>query len=793
MSGTRRLATLSRQKSDTLQRKKDISSATTKSTSSRLPSLSVSSTTPSVLTPVNQSASAPSVPTHKPSIPAAAFLKYKEDSLVDPNMDLVIGFKYTTGDNKIVCVTGKLPPSKAYLQSHTSFLSQFASYLCDPNKQWIANMKAKCEIEPTMHLDEVLNRMNQYAVSAYNLKLSEANIAMIQTQLDREAAELMEMEMRDSHDGPLVLSSTADDVNDLDELELEISVMHRKQQEAEEADIKRCLALSAAEERVKHAPKLKPLDTSMPDEEPVFKLKSTTAPRLQTPSDFKIAASFTHAQPGAVAKGTERQGNISELPGRDGGEDYNVARAAFLAHRVYDLQSTNPSAKDFMAKYLGIMPRCLNGKWQKPTYEGIVFHAPGENLAGQTVFETKIKDGVLYLYAGEAMVASFKVFDISTLVREHASSVKSDGTRDSKLERLLAMNSVPCFTADALRWMMEDCRTDSIINKLNIRPCVGFDPIYTRITNDGIQEAAILMDDRWNLKSKQRMAYRVALVAAPAPVVTLFRLHMSGKWKHVINEFNRGGYVVGALALYFKLSDEAEISSIHLETLNVQRQNERVQLRETLLESGTTKELEDARNRVTALQGAIRNQASALVDLEEEVEKCKRALVKYVDTHECLNTKKDEADLLAKVGFPSTRIAEVIRSRAVLKGTVLEKYKNMGADEAWGQAEIETSRLKSELGQAHEETMKLEALRDELVMQLSAKEEECLRLQNECTALEHNLCLSAVKTHKIAYSTKLEHQEGDLWHNDALDVDTLPAPLTDEQVTDWADCCSDDW
>nr|QNN26287.1 muNS [Reptilian orthoreovirus] len=792
MSGTRRLATLSRQKSDTPQRKKDNSTSANKPILSKLPNLSSQPTIPNPSTSIVQSSGAPPTVVHKPSIPAAAFLKYKEDSLVDPKMDLLIGFRYTTGDNKVVCVTGKLPPSKAYLQSHTSFLSQFASYLCDPNKPWIANMKAKCEIEPTMHLDEVLNRMNQYAVSAYNLKLSEANINMIQTQLDREAAELLDMEMRDSHDGPLVLSSNVDNTDGMDDLELEMSMMHQKQQEAEEAAIKRCLALSAAEEREKHSSKLKPLDTAILDEEPVFKLKSATVSRLQTPTDFKLAASFKNAPPETKSNMDERKGNISELPGRDGGEDYNVARAAFLAHRVYDLPSSNPSAKDFMAKYFGIMPKCSDGKWQKPTYEGIVFYAPGENLNAQTVFEVKIQDGVMRLYAGDAMVANFKVFDISTLVREHAASVKADGTRDSKLERLLAVNSVPCFTADALRWMMEDCRTDSIINKLNIRPCVGFDPIYTRITNDGVQEAAILMDDKWNLKSKQRMACRVAMNAAPAPVVTLFRLHLSGKWKHVISEFNRGGYVVGALALYFKL-DVEENTPIKVETTNVQQQMEKVRFQATLGDSGSSQELKDARTRITALQGAIRNQASALVDLEEEVEKCRHALVKYVDAHECLNTKREEADLLAKVGFPSTRIVEVIRGRSVLKGTVFEKYKNIGANEAWQQAEIETNRLKIELGEAREETVKLEALRDELVLQLSAREAECLRLQNECTALEHNLCLSAVKTHKIAYSTKLEHQDGDMWHTDALDVDTLPAPMNDVEVTDWAECCSDDW
>ncbi|AHL26966.1 muNS [Reptilian orthoreovirus] len=792
MSGSRRLATLSRQKVDSSTKKKE------KDIPSVPGALQFLKANKQTLAP-HSSADGDSVPSnlssqttkasHIPSIPAAAFLKYQEDSLVDPTMDLAIGFKYKTTDDKIVCVTGKLPPSKAYLTLHTSFLSQFATYLCDENKQWLANMKSKCEIKPNMPLEEILNRMNQYAVTAYQLKLSEQNLPRIQDQLDKEATELMEMNMRDTMDGPLVLSKDSSSHVELDDLELE---MLSKQEE--DAEMMKCLALSAAEDRLKKSVKLAPLDVKLGEDEPVFKLRSTKSISkfFKSPTsdanDTDIPQRYQQ-----VPVPTPRRVHVSDLPGRYDAEEYNTARAAFMTHRVYDLKSDNSASKDFISRYFGIMPRSRNGLWQSPTYTGVVFHAPGEDLSLQTVFIPSYEDGVMSLMADSTVVARFRIFDIADLIPEHASSLKEDGTRDSALERLLASNTVPCFTANALRWMMDDGRTDSIINKLSIRACIGFDPFYTRSTHDGLTEAAILMDDKWTLKSKQRMAARVAKLCAPSPAATLFHMSLKGRWEKVQSEFDRSGYVLGVLAMYLSQEQTQACSSIAVEKLNVEASQRETAAALQRANDQTHRDLESAVSSVKTLKEAIRRQATAQVDLEDEVARWKGVLMTYIDKHECLNTNKSEAELMITSGYPRSNVRNVMQARAALKQEVISKYKDMGADEALEMASCEQMKLRDQIDQLTAERTALEDDLARVIHELELSREERTRLENDYLALEHSLCMSAAKTHQIAHSTKLEHKDGDQWQTDALDIDPLPAPCETAAAVDLNEFCSDEW
>ncbi|AOM63687.1 muNS [Reptilian orthoreovirus] len=718
-----------------------------------------------------------------PAARAASFLKYQEHSLVRPEMDLRVSFRFATSEGKIVTVHGKLAPSRGYLADRSNFLSQFATHLSRPDRPWLSNMREKCEIRPDMQLDEMLNRMTQYAVSAYSTKLSEASIPDIQRQLDKEAAAFDSLLSEKLSSKPLVATKT--DIDSDEEMEMAMTAIA----EMEEEEINRAVRLSAAEERRRKAPKLEPLTTTTQENapiassstEPTVKPKMRRNPNLLTPAD--VSKPIEPKPPRIAAQ-------LAGAPGRYDDERYNVVRAAFLTHHVYDLKSDEPSARDYIPRYLGTMPKMKDGKWLRPTYDGLLLYTKTENLFLQTVFDADKTEDLLELKTDAGVVARFVLADVTTLAPEHTASLSRDGTRDSRLEKLLAQYPVPCITGDALRWLMDNGCTDSIVNKLSVRMCVGFDPFYTRATSDGVQEAAILMDDKWDLKSKQRMAKRVLSMSAPSCAVKIFRAVFAASWKLVQDEFQRPGYVTGSMHSYVDAQPTpAQATQKMVEISNVAEQLEKA-ARVTHISDNA--QLSVAQDKIAKLEQALRSQALATVDLVDMARRVSSGLTDYLATHECINNTKAERDVLVSLNMPKEEIMATFTKRSEVKKRVTSKYQLEGKLEAEEAARDEMTRVCTELNDTQIELQAAKEGMSQLQSQMQATLDEVQRLKDECDGLKHSAIVASVNAHKIAHSTRVLQQDEPAWITPNLEVDQLPAPSEALNDADWGDIVEDE-
>nr|AIS72857.1 NS factory [Muscovy duck reovirus] len=476
----------------------------------------------------------------------------------------------------------------------------------------------------------------------------------------------------------------------------------------------------------------------------------------------------------AVSKVIAKQQTISKSPGRLDEEEYNVMRSRFLTHEVFDLSSDIPGAQPFLDMYYATVPRADATGWCASRRKGLLVHAPGERFEDLTIFATNTAPpNELILTAGDVAVARFDLLDVSGIAPQHHASVQEDRTVGTSQYSNITANDHPLvfFSPSAIRWAIDHACTDSLVSPRNIRVCVGIDPLVTRWTRDGVQEAAILMDDRLPSVGRSRMALRTLTLARRSPMTSF----MIGALKHSGGQLMEH-YRCDAANRYGSPTVPSSHSSPCAKCPELREQIARLSAQPT----PTSQPLAGPAallSKISELQRLNRELSLKLADVQPARED---HLLAYLNEHVCVNAKDHEKDLLARCNVSGDSINAVISQRAKNR----DRFEARLRQEANAEWEPRVVALNQELTQARAEqqemvTQSLQYLaeRDELAQELD-------ELKREITTLRSaNVRLNA-ENHRMSRATKV----GDAFVSDVLqtpsDIPRNPALSMDDLVDD---------
>ncbi|AMU04176.1 mu NS [Mahlapitsi orthoreovirus] len=451
----------------------------------------------------------------------------------------------------------------------------------------------------------------------------------------------------------------------------------------------------------------------------------------------------------------------AQSPGRYPAEQYNQARGHFLTHTLHDMKGENPAAEDYIDKYYAIVPVNIKGQWQTSRDVGMLLYVPNERLDLQTVFLTEMTTSQLTLKADDVAVARYDLFDVTQLAPEHKQLVQAGRRGESAYNHLSARAMVIFVTPAAISWMMENDCTDSMLNGQHIRPCVGFDPFYTRLTYHGVVEAAILLDDKYTPLSKQRMVKRVLDYAPGNPARDIFLRFYRLNWRSFADQYSP---VVTGAQQNWGLSqlvwkEDHDTLQAQVESLRDQNSSLVVQLAET-----------SERCRPVP--------APRKCNLKPKIDGSNQLNV-YLDEHKCINATKNEHNLLTALNVEPSKVVHLFDVRKRVHAEVTEKYRVMGTHEAYENIRNDTTVTDQLNAQLRELADRCRAL-EEAIIQSDLDRQ---RLENDLDAterenikLQHALAVSAKKLHQISHATQRAETEGERFETPHLIVDPLPPP-----------------
>nr|WOR62813.1 mu-NS [Avian orthoreovirus] len=458
-----------------------------------------------------------------------------------------------------------------------------------------------------------------------------------------------------------------------------------------------------------------------------------------------------------------KQQTVSKSPGRLDEEEYNVIRSRFLTHEIFDLTSDLPGVQPFMDMYYATVPRADSTGWCVYRRKGLLIHAPDEQYSDLTIFTTRLTAArELQLVAGEVIVACFDLMDVSDIAPSHHASVQEERTLGTSRYSNVTSNEHPLvfFSPNALRWAIDHACTDSLISTRNIRVCVGIDPLVTRWTRDGVQEAAILMDDKLPSAGRARMALRTLLLARRSPMTSF-----------LLGALKQSG---GQLMEHYRCDAANRYGSPTIPVSHPPPCPKCPELKEqiTKLSSAPAPKVDSSAgpavllSKIAELQRANRELSLKLVDVQPARED---HLLAYLDEHVCVNAKDHEKGLLARCNVSSDSITAILGQR--LKNR--ERFETRLRHEAGAEWEPRVEALNQELAKARIEqqdmmTQSLQYLneRDELLHEVD-------ELKRELTTLRSaNMRLNA-DNHRMSRATRV----GDVF---VSDVDPLPLSLPGE-------------
>lgn len=353
----------------------------------------------------------------------------------------------------------------------------------------------------------------------------------------------------------------------------------------------------------------------------------------------------------------------SRSPGRRDESEYNHARGKFLVHQVQDLMSSDPSAGTFLQEYWRTIPSSTRDGWRETSHTGVLMHVPLEPLAQQTLFATVVVDGIMTLRAGGVDVARFQLQDVTSLSRQHHYLKNDPATKQvSEYDKITSAHSVIFFTPAAIRWMIQNKCSDSMVSPQHIRVCVGFDPVFARWTRDGFAEAAMLMDDKLSSIGKQRMVNRVLSLTQHSPMSQFFFKSIQLRFRDYIDQ-----YAMATRDPYGPMPDLIDSSSIPADqSLLIDSLREEISVLKQKLDvavdspavpsSGNPKLLE--------LINTLKAQNRALLLKQTDVAAAKPdRLVSYLHDHVCVNQISQEKSLLSKLNCPDDLIDSLFQKR----------------------------------------------------------------------------------------------------------------------------------
>nr|QHB46573.1 muNS protein [Mammalian orthoreovirus 1] len=191
-------------------------------------------------------------------------------------------------------------------------------------------------------------------------------------------------------------------------------------------------------------------------------------------------------------------------------EIYNEGRFMFMQHKPLAADQSYFTLET--ADYFKIYPTYdeHDGRMADQKQSGLILCTKDEVLAEQTIFKLDTPDDkTVHLLDrdDDHVVARFTKIFIEDVAPGHHAAQRS-GQR-SVLDDLYANTQVVSITSAALKWVVKHGVSDGIVNRKNVKICVGFDPLYTLSTHNGVSLCALLMDEKLSvLNSACRMTLR---------------------------------------------------------------------------------------------------------------------------------------------------------------------------------------------------------------------------------------------------------------------------------------------
>nr|BBE49410.1 nonstructural replication protein [Pteropine orthoreovirus] len=439
---------------------------------------------------------------------------------------------------------------------------------------------------------------------------------------------------------------------------------------------------------------------------------------------------------------------VSETPARYDEEEYNAARGKFLTHGVADLSTDTPGLSSFIREYWETVPTSTNGQWDSASKTGLLIRAPEDPLDSQTLFSLSWEKDLLLLSASGVTVASFDVRDVSVLASEH----QRNGDNSEYARLTSTKHSVVFFTPRAIRWMIDNDCSDSMVSPRHIRVCLGFDPVFARWTGDGVSECAMLMDDRLKSIGKQRMVKRCLGYLRDSPSLLLVGACLGGAADRFINQYSpsavdRCGYSLAPLPHFTPAPIE-----------EIQRLNDEIQLLKAKLSASaemikSTSQTVSTPSKLLSRISELTRQNKELLLRQSDFERSGSAqLLSYLEAHVCVNAKPFECDLLAKVGLDSMDVTRIRTEREMNR----VRFERRLSSAAIAEMKPEMDSLKAQL-----ETQQSEL--EEVIDQCLFKDKTISDLESQVTSLKEELRVMSnravalnAENHRLSVTTKTD-------------------------------------
>nr|BEL00025.1 nonstructural replication protein [Mammalian orthoreovirus]BEL00047.1 nonstructural replication protein [Mammalian orthoreovirus] len=191
-------------------------------------------------------------------------------------------------------------------------------------------------------------------------------------------------------------------------------------------------------------------------------------------------------------------------------EIYNEGRFMFMQHKPLAADQSYFTLET--ADYFKIYPTYdeHDGRMIDQKQSGLILCTKEESLAEQTVFKLDMPDDqTVHLLDrnDDHVVARFTKIYIEEVAPSHHAAQRAN--QRSKIDDLYANTQVVSITPSALKWVVKHGVSDGIVNRKNVKICVGFDPVYTLSTLNGVSLCSLLMDEKLSvLNSACRMTLR---------------------------------------------------------------------------------------------------------------------------------------------------------------------------------------------------------------------------------------------------------------------------------------------
>nr|WKF51830.1 mu NS [Mammalian orthoreovirus 3] len=408
--------------------------------------------------------------------------------------------------------------------------------------------------------------------------------------------------------------------------------------------------------------------------------------------DHRAPQQIDVAESAGVAKAVEIQAthNVHLAPGLGNidPEIYNEGRFMFMQHKPLAADQSYFTIE--AADYFKIYPTYdeHDGRMVDQKQSGLILCTKDEILAEQTIFKLDAPDDkTIHLLDrdDDHVVARFTRVFIEDVAPSHHAAQRS-GQR-SVLDELYANTQVVSVTPAALRWVIKHGVSDGIVNRKNVKICVGFDPLYTLTTSNGLSLCSILMDEKLSvLNSACKMTLRSLLKThRDLDLHRAFQRVVSQNYASLMCYYHPSRKLAYG-DLLFMSSQSDTVDGIKLQ-LDASRhchecpilQQKIVELEKRLLVQKPASsdpmpvalqpllsQLRELSGEVTRLQMELSETRAINVRLEADVKSAQScSLDMYLRHHTCINSHAKEDELLDAVRIaPDTRQELMLKRKA---------------------------------------------------------------------------------------------------------------------------------